>query len=220
VIPRRSVFRLLLLASGATFVLILGLVLGFWFRPAASPLIPPASSSIAVMRPLPNVLVAVQDLARLESTSFHMERVIDLSDKQSHLFGLIQSEDAILLVAVASVTAGVDLAKLDKGDVEVDSQRRRARIRLPAAEIFHVELDSDRTYVHTRRTGILARRQEGLESRARKEAERALVDAAKEAGIFPRAEESARHVVEKLVQAMGYEAVEVSVASAKPGVVE
>jgi hypothetical protein len=57
----------------------------------ALPVIPPLSSSVIGVRPTPNVLVAVKDLARLESASFHMERVIDLTDKQSRLFGLIET---------------------------------------------------------------------------------------------------------------------------------
>ena len=50
---------------------------------APPPLLPPMTSSVTVVRPTPDVLVAVRDLARLESASFHMERVIDLSDKLS-----------------------------------------------------------------------------------------------------------------------------------------
>ena len=46
------------------------------------------------------VIVAIRNLAKLESVSFHMERVIDLKNRQSHLFGLLQADDAILLVAV------------------------------------------------------------------------------------------------------------------------
>jgi hypothetical protein len=170
------------------------------------------------VKPLPNVLVAVRDLARLESVSFHMERVIDLTEKQSRLFGLIQGEDAILLVAVADVTAGVDLSKLADGDVEVDPQRHEARVVLPPAEILHAALDNEHTYVHTRRTGLLARRQEALETRARGEAERALLDAAREAGILQRAEESARASVERLVRSLGYEHVDVRMraSAAKP----
>jgi hypothetical protein len=175
------------------------------------PAIPPISSSVTIVRPTPNLLLAVRDLARLESTSFHMERVIDLSEKQSQLFGLFESEDAILLVAVADVSAGVDLNKIDASDIVVDSEKKTARITLPKAEIFHTELDNEKTYVHTRRTGVLAKRQENLETRARQEAERNLVEAAKEAGILKKASDNARHVVGGLVRSLGYEQVEVTV---------
>jgi hypothetical protein len=201
----------------AALSLVFGGVVGFVVANSRRPLLslPPASSVSSVVRPLPNVLIAVRDLSRLESVSFHMERVLDLTEKQSRLFGLVQSEDAILLVAVADVTAGVDLGKLRDGDVEIEPKLRRARITLPAAEIFQAALDNEHTYVHTRRTGLLARRQEALEARARSEAERALLDAAREAGILPRAEESARRAVERLVRSLGYDAVEVRSTPAK-----
>jgi hypothetical protein len=182
----------------------------------ALPVIPPLSSSITVVRPTPNVLVAVKDLARLESASFHMERVIDLTDKQSRLFGLLQTEDAILLVAVADVSAGVDLQKLTTDDVVVDAEKKRAALTLPAPEVFHAELDNSKTYVHTRHTGALASRQENLETRARQEAERSLVDAALQAGLLNRASDNAKHAVESLLRGLGYDQVDVTVRAATP----
>jgi hypothetical protein len=177
----------------------------------ALPVIPPLSSSVTVLRSTPSVLVAVRDLARLESASFHMERVIDLTDKQSQLFGLIQTEDAILLVAVADVSAGVDLQQLTTDDVVVSPDRKTAKITLPAPQVFHAELDNSKTYVHTRRTGVLATRKENLETRARQEAERTLVDAALQAGLLTRASDDARRAVEGVVRALGYEQIEITV---------
>jgi hypothetical protein len=177
------------------------------------PIIPPASSSVTVVRPTPDVLVAVRDLARLESAAFHMERVIDLSDKQSKLWGMLTTEDAILLVAVAEVTAGVDLQKLTAADVVVDPVARSVRINLPAPEVLHAALDNAKTYVHSRKTGTLADRHENLESRARQEAERTLVESARQAGLLNRASDNARRTVEALVHSLGYDRVEVSVRS-------
>src|SRR4051812_20233284 len=202
--------------------LCLGLGLGVFtlksWSAAPTPLIPPMTSSVTVVRPTPDVLVAVRDLARLESASFHMERVIDLSDKQSKLWGMISTEDAILLVAVAEVTAGIDLSKLTAADVVVDPARRSARINLPAPEVLHAALDNDKTYVHSRKTGTLADRHENLESRARKEAERTLVESAQQAGLLKRASDNARRTVEALVHSLGYDKVEVTVRapSAEP----
>jgi thiamine phosphate synthase YjbQ (UPF0047 family) len=178
-----------------------------------APSLPPSSSSVTVVRPLPNVLLAVRDLAALETVSFHMERVIDLSEKQSRFFGLIETEDALLLVAVADVTAGVNLAKLNAEDVQADIKNGRAHVTLPQPEILHVTLDPAHTYVHTRKTGLLAQRQEQLESRARAEAEQALVEAAKQAQILSRAQQNAARVVNGLVRSLGYSEVEITFAN-------
>lgn len=185
------------LAGGATWVLL-------------GPKLPPVTSTVSVVRPMPNVLVSVRDLARLESTAFHMERVVDLSDKQDLLFGLVQAEDAILLVAAADVTAGVDLEELRDADVVVDPAAKRVRITLPPAKVLSTRLDSEHTYVHTRRTGILAKRHESLETRARAEAEKSLEGAAVQAGILGKAQAQAARTIESLVRSLGYTDVEVS----------
>lgn len=199
---------------------LLGVAVGFVLpRPSLprAPMLPPASSSAVVLRGTPDVVVAIRNLARLESAAFHMERVIDLSEKQSKLFGLLQAEDAVLLVAVADVTAGIDLGKLGKDDIELSAEGRRATIRLPPAEVFHSALDAQRTYVHTRRTGLLADRKENLESQARAEAERALTEAALEAGLLKRADENAKRVIVELTRSLGIVEVELVTRDALPG---
>jgi hypothetical protein len=211
---RRSLLPFLVGGAALCVGLGLGLFTLKSWSAAPVPLIPPMTSSVTVVRPTPDVLVAVRDLARLESASFHMERVIDLSDKQSKMWGLISTEDAILLVAVAEVTAGIDLSKLTATDVVVDPARRTARINLPAPEVLHAALDNEKTYVHSRKTGTLADRHENLESRARKEAERTLVESAQQAGLLNRASDNARRTVEALVHSLGYDKVEVTVRSA------
>lgn len=209
--PPKSPLRVALIAcsAGTLLFIALGFALVERWIARAAPVIPPVSSASTVVRPTGNVLLAVRDLARLESASYHMERVIDLSEKQSHLFGLVQAEDAILLVAVADISAGVDLSKLKASDIQADPNTGRVRVTLPPAEILSTALDDKRTYVHTRRTSALARRQEALETRARQEAERALEEAAREAGILERASHSAVRVVEGLVRSLGYTDIEV-----------
>ena len=207
-----SLYRARIVFAAGVACLVLGTAMAVWFawRPRA-PLLPPASSAVSVLRPLPSVLLAVHDLARLESASFHMERVIDLSDKQSLLFGLVRSEDAILLVAVADISAGVDLQQLQANDLAADWAQKRVTITLPAPQVFHAELDNSKTYVHKRHTGALAFRKENLETRARQEAERSLIEAALQAGLLNRASDNARRAVEGLVRGLGYEQVEVKV---------
>lgn len=205
--------RVWLVAGLAAATALAGLVAGLLLprpKPPQLPELPPLHSSVHVLRETSDVLVAVQNLARLESTSFHMERVIDLSDKQSHLFGLISTEDALLLVAVADVVAGVDLSRLGPEEIEISEDRRRVSLSLPPAEIFHTALDPQRTYVHTRRTGLLAQRKETLETEARKRAERSLGEAAAEAGILKKADENARKVVTELLRSLGFTDVRVT----------
>jgi len=164
----------------------------------------------------PDVVLAVRDLARLESASFHMERVIELTSTQRRVFGLLEAEDSILLVAAADVVAGVDLSELREGDVVVDAETRRVRVTLPPARVLSARLDSERTFVHSRRTDVLAMRREQLESEARREAERTLEASAIEAGILDRAATNAQRTVEALVRSLGYQDVVVEVRATGP----
>ncbi len=178
-----------------------------WIAEIVEP--PPEPTEVLEVRPTPDVVVAVRDLARLETASFHVERVIDMTSRQRRVFGLLEAEDSILLVAAADVVAGVDLGPLEPDDVELSADRTRVVLTLPPVEIFSARLDNERTYVAERSTELLARRNERLETQARQEAERTLRAAALEAGILMRAEENARRTLESLVRSMGYREVEI-----------
>lgn len=162
-----------------------------------------------IVRESPDVVRAVQDLARLESARMHMERVVDLRDRGSSLFGLVETEDAILLVAAADVSAGVDLTRMRDGDVIIEPDIHRATIVLPPPEIFDARLDNERTYVHTRETSTLAEASPELETRARQEAERTLRTSATEAGLLNRARQNAKTTIEALVHSLGFDDVRV-----------
>lgn len=157
-----------------------------------------------IVRPTRSVVVAVRDLAQLESAEMHVERVIDLTDRQERIFGLVKVQDAILLVAAADVVAGVDLGELRDEDVEVSEDGRRVRFTLPPPRVLSTRLDNEHTYVHTRQTDALARRREDLETRARQEAERSMEAAALDAGLLGRARTNAARTVEALARSLGF----------------
>lgn len=170
----------------------------------------PLADSTTTLRYTPTVVTAVRDLARLETVAYHMERVVDLRDRQSIFFGLIHTQDAILFVAAGEVTAGVDLGELGDGDVTVDAAHNTARITLPAARVLSTRLDNEHSWVFARTTDALAQRHEDLETRARREAERTLEQSAVDAGILTRARENAERTVEAFVRSLGYSSVTVT----------
>jgi Protein of unknown function (DUF4230) len=169
----------------------------------------PAPASVVTARPSPALLVAIRDLARLETTEIHVEKVVDLTDTQSRFFGLLQATDALLLVAVGHVTVGVDLARLGEGDIALDPETGVARLTLPSPEIFSTRLDEGATYVYTRSTSLLARRNEHLEARARQEAIRAIEKAAVEGDVMARARAQAERQLGALAVQLGAKRVEV-----------
>lgn len=176
---------------------------------------PPATTAKEELANTASVLVAVRGLARLETVAYHMERIIDLKNRSQHFFGLIEADDAILLVAAGDVVAGIDLAKMADGDVKLiaEPHGRRVRLSLPAPEILSVRLDNDRTYVHSRKTDMLAQRGDQIETRARQLAEKSIRDAALEAGVLARARQGAEQTLSTLVRSLGYDRVELEWAS-------
>ncbi len=108
----------------------------------------------------------------------------------------------------------MDLSGLTGDDVEIRGER--VVITVPEPEIFTVALDNERTYVHRRDTDALAQRSASLETRARREAERTLRDAAIEAGIEDRARAGAERSLGSLIRSLGYEDVEVRFRSDAP----
>jgi hypothetical protein len=163
----------------------------------------PVPAAGPVVRPTGTILMAVKDLARLETNELHFEKVIDLTDKQSRFFGLLDTADAILLVAAGDVTVGVDLAKLGPSDIDVDHASGTARLTLPPPEIFSVRLDEKHTYVYKRSTGVLAERNEHLESKARQEAVRAIEEAAHSPEVMERARRQAERQLQLLFERFG-----------------
>lgn len=189
-----------------TILVAIAIALGavFLLRPAPPP------ASVITTRPTPSLLVAIRDIARLETTEVHIEKVIDLTDTQSRLFGLVQATDAILLVAVGRATIGVDLAKLSEGDVSMDPTTKAATLRLPKPEILSAALDERATYVYTRSTSTLAKRNEALETQARREAVAAIEKAAQTDDVMVRARAQAERQLTALLTQLGASSVRVT----------
>jgi hypothetical protein len=151
------------------------------------------------------VIVAVRQLARLESVTFHMEKVIDIKDEGQRAFGMLKTHDALLLVAAGDVVGGVDLTKLQAEDISVDLEKHTVRMRVPPAEVLSVSLNEQRTYVYARQTTLLTKPARDLESRARQQAASAIRDAALQAGILERAHQTTTQTLRALLLSLGYE---------------
>jgi hypothetical protein len=157
----------------------------------------------------PGVVLAIHDVARLESTVFHIEKVIEVSQDQSRLWGLVTAKDALMLIAVGDVTAGVNLGKVGEHDVTVDPASGTVHIRVPPPEILGCTLDPAATHVYTRSTDALAARNEQLEGEARRLAEEQMRAAALQSGILDRARSSADRTLRTLLHSLGYVRIDV-----------
>jgi hypothetical protein len=150
------------------------------------------------------VIREIRSLSRLETVQYTVEKVITAETNQGP-FGFLFG-DKLLLVAHGTVIAGVDLGRLDPGDVRIDSQGVLYMV-IPAAEVFVATLDNDKSYVYHRETGLLAPGTKDLESAARKAAEEEILKAALEDGILTTALTNGKAYLQRFLMSLGLEGV-------------
>ncbi len=187
-------------ALAAAGVLALAAVVGAFYAGRAAA---PAAVREPEYRATPGLITAIHDVARLETTSYHVEKIVEVTDTQAHLWGLVQAKDDLLLVAVGDVTAGVDLAKVRDEDVVFDPRTRAVRVKMPRPEVLSSTLDEQATHTYSRHTDTMAKRNEQLEGDARRHAEEQMRKQAVDAGILDRARTSADRTVRALLQSLG-----------------
>jgi Protein of unknown function (DUF4230) len=154
----------------------------------------------------PTVVRQIQQLQRLETVSYTMDKIISGEHANAYLPKFLAG-DRLLLVVHGEVVAGINLATLQPADVQVQGQN--VSIHLPAAEIFSTRLDNAKTKVYSRDTGLFSSPDPNLESEVREEAERQLQQAALQDGILKTASDNARSTISGMLQGFGFKQVDI-----------
>ncbi len=149
----------------------------------------------------PTVVHQIQQLQRLETVSYTMDKIISGEHANAYLPKFLAG-DRLLLVVHGEVVGGINLAGLQPGDVVVLGQK--VSIHLPAAEVFNTRIDNAKTRVYSRDTGLFSSPDPNLESEVREEAERQLQQAALQDGILKIAAENARTTISGMLKGFGF----------------
>jgi hypothetical protein len=152
---------------------------------------------------IPDPVTIIKDihaLARLETIQYTVEKVITAEIGQGN-FGFLFG-DKLLFVAHGYVIAGIDMEKLQAGDMQMVNGV--LNVRLPPAEVFVATLDNEKSYVYNRETGLLTQGDQNLESTARGAAEAEIEKAAFEDGILTLAQQNAETFLSKFFGALGF----------------
>jgi hypothetical protein len=152
----------------------------------------------------PTVVMEIRRLARLESVSFTMDKMVS-GDREGRLLPAFLTGDRVLLEVHGEADAGVDLSQLAPGDVQVSG--KTVHVHLPAAEVFTVALDNAKTHVYERQTGILVPVDPSLEGEVREQAVENLRQSAEDAGILTTAHRNACATVTKLLLGLNFSQV-------------
>jgi hypothetical protein len=153
----------------------------------------------------PTVVDRIQRLQRLETVVYTMDKLVT-GAKESPIFPDFLAGDRLLMMVHGEVVAGIDFSSLKPGDVRVDG--REVDLRLPASQVFSSRLDSAKTRVYSRQTGLLVPTDPNLETEVRQDAERGLQAAALADGILQTAQQNAASTITSLLQGLGFEKIE------------
>jgi len=128
------------------------------------------------------------------------------SPPDSTLGKFVQGESRVLLLAQGIVKAGIDLKKIQPGDVSVSG--KKISIKLPPPQITDAYLDDSQTKVIERTTGFLRSLDKDLEQTTRQYAVMDIRRAAMANGILNDADERAKLELAMFLHTAGFEQVE------------
>src|SRR5580658_418100 len=114
----------------------------------------------------PTVVDRIQRLQRLETVVYTMDKVVT-GAKENPIFPDFLAGDRLLMLVHGEVVAGIDFSNLKLGDVSVDG--KQIHLHLPESQVFRTRIDSAKTRVYSRQTGLLVPTDPNLETQVRQE---------------------------------------------------
>ena len=153
----------------------------------------------------PTVVDRIQRLQRLETVVYTMDKIVSGS-RVSPILPDFLAGDRLLMLVHGEVIAGIDFSNLKPGDVKVEG--KQVHLHLPAPQVFSTRIDSAKTRVYSRQTGLLVPTDPNLETQVRQEAERQSQEAAMAEGIMRTAQQNGISTITSLLQGLGFEKIE------------
>jgi hypothetical protein len=153
----------------------------------------------------PTVVDRIQRLQRLETVVYTVDKIVT-GAKENPIFPDFLAGDRLLMLVHGEVIAGIDFTDLKPGDVRLNG--KQIQLHLPAPQVFRTRIDSTKTRVYSRQTGLLVPTDPNLETQVRQEAERQLQEAAMADGILRTAQQNAASTIRSLLQGLGFEKID------------
>lgn len=179
------------------------------------PSLPNPFASREVDRSQPVLLKSIEDLKVYKAASGNFQVLVDLEESARGIPLVIKGERT-LFVAAGSVDAEVDFSTIGRGAIEVSADGRSARITLPRARLTRARIDPDRSYVFSRKRGLLDRLGSVLSDNPTSErqlyqlAEDRLEAAATQSGLVGVAEQNTRAMLQSMLRSLGYRDITVT----------
>jgi hypothetical protein len=141
----------------------------------------------------------IRAIARLETIQYSETEAVQAENNQGALGFLLGQK--ILLIVKGTVIAGIDMQKLQPGDLQM--QNGTLHVNLPPTEVFITTLDESKTQAFDQ-SGILAKIDPNLELQGLVGAKDKILQAALDDGILEKAQVNAVTYLTKFFAALGY----------------
>lgn len=145
----------------------------------------------------------IRALARLETIQYSVSQVMTGEDNQGTLGFAFGTK--ILVVVHGTVIAGIDMEKLQPGDMRMENGV--LYVNLPPAEILAVTLDTEKVEVYTLQEGVLADVDPTLVLQTVQGGQEKILSVALDDGILLQAERNAEAYLIKFFSALGFDTV-------------
>ncbi len=145
------------------------------------------------------VIHEVQSLSELVTVKYVLDKVVVLEDVKWY------GDNRVLLLAHGIVKAGIDLKRVEPGDVAISG--KTISLRLPPPQITDAYLDDKASQVIDHSTGLLRAFDKDLEQSARQNAVDDITRAARKDGILDEAKKRGRAELENFFKRAGFERV-------------
>jgi len=157
----------------------------------------------------PAVIQKIRSLARLETASFTIEKIIDAGTTSKGTLRDLLFADKLLLIAHGQVIAGFDLSQMSQDDIKISG--RNIEIVLPPAQILVATLDNNKTRVYDRDQGIFSATNKDLETEARSQAQASIRQAACDGDILDEATRNVKRQLTAFLEGLEFETVSIVV---------
>jgi hypothetical protein len=163
-----------------------------------------------LMNPTPTIIPdpvtyinEIRAVARLETIQYSVSQVVTAEANQGTLGFLFGNK--ILVQIHGTVIAGIDMEKIQPGDLRFDGSV--LYVRLPPAEVFVTALDESKTEVYNVQEGIFAEVDPNLVIDTLAVGKEKILNSALEDGILTQAQANAEAYLLKFFNALGYKSV-------------
>ena len=150
--------------------------------------------------PTSTVLIErIEAMGKLELVKYSFQEVTEMKELSPSVLNLIKldADSKAILISKGEAVGCVDLTKMTEGDIAVSGDS--VFVKLPPAELCYYKLNIKDTKLYSVETGLFSNRDQFI-SRAYKQAERNIEQAARRSDILPQSQYQAKMILRPLLE--------------------